>query len=96
MRNHRGRVEKINLTACAECESPCTYGMEMLEALDKKAFEALQCGASCEQCRQPCNLRRIAIRRGIQWVSKKEKMQESWLHVAMRPYHERNGGGANV
>lgn len=89
-KRHRGR--KANPLACAECESPCAWGFELLKTIDEKEYKALLCGADCEACRQPCNLRRITQMRGIKWNRPlKEKIQNSWLHVAMRPYYERHG-----
>lgn len=50
----------------------------------------LLCGADCDTCRQPCNLRRIALMRNITIAnSHKEKMRKSWLKIALRPYNER-------
>lgn len=89
-----GRITHLNPVACVECEAPCVYGLTMLEKLPKQEFEALQCGATCETCRQPCNLRRIALRRGIQWVSHKVKMQRTWMDAVMRPYYERRANHA--
>ena len=86
-RRRRGRT--INAAACAECESPCVWGFDMLKGLDEKAFRELLCGADCRTCRQPCNLRRIALMRDIIWLSRKEKVHKTWLKIAMRPYYER-------
>lgn len=87
-RRRKGR--QMNPLACAECESPCQWGIEMLKELDEKAFRDLLCGADCNTCRQPCNLRRISQSRKItKTISHKEKMRKSWLAVALRPYNQR-------
>lgn len=86
-RRKKGR--KPNPLACAECESPCEWGLELLKTIDVKEYKALLCGADCEVCRQPCNLRRVTYMRGIKWVRTKKK--KGWMYVAMRPYTERHG-----
>ena len=87
-KRRRGRT--FNPVACAECESPCVYGIELLKTIDEKEFRELLCGADCETCREPCNIRRIALMRKITMAnSHKEKMRKTWLSIAMRPYHER-------
>ncbi len=86
------------LTACAECESPCEYGKRALAEADDRTLAGLMCGADCETCRQPCNLRRVVTARGLKpaqhrpAVSRKRTMQAGWIDIAMRPYIERHGG----
>lgn len=86
-KRRRGRM--ANPLACAECESPCMYGIELLKTIDEKAFQELMCGADCNTCIQPCNLRRVALMRNIKWVNHRERMQKSWMYIAMKPYYER-------
>lgn len=87
-KRYRGR--KKNPLACAECESPCWWGIEMLKALSEKEFAELLCGADCDTCRQPCNLRRIALMRSITWAkAHKGKRPKGWFDIALRPYNER-------
>lgn len=85
----RRKGRKANPLACAECESPCEWGLELLKTISDKEYKALLCGADCEACRQPCNLRRVTYMRGIKWVRTKKK--KGWMYVAMRPYTERHG-----
>lgn len=84
-RRRSGR--KANPLACAECESPCEWGIELLKTIDEKEYKALLCGADCEACRQPCNLRRVTYMRGIKLV--KPQKQKSWMCVALRPHLEK-------
>ncbi len=83
-KRHKGR--KPNPLACAECESICEWGIELLKSIDEQEYQELLCGADCETCRQPCNLRRITWMRGIRWTNR--KIQKNWTCVAMRPYLE--------
>ena len=82
-----------NPLACAECESTCLGGVQYLKQLPEKEFRALMCGADCNTCRQPCNLRRIAIMRKIKppVVRKREKPKNrTFLDIAMQPYYVRH------
>lgn len=85
------------LTACAECESPCEYGKRALAEADDRTLAGLMCGADCETCRQPCNLRRVVTARGLKpaqhrpAASRKRTMQAGWIAIAMRPYIEKHG-----
>lgn len=62
---HRDRLNKPNPLACVECESMCSGGLDYLSSMPADEFRELLCGADCDTCRQPCNLRRIALRRKI-------------------------------
>lgn len=82
-----------NPLACAECESMCLGGVEYLKRIPDKEFRALLCGGDCANCRQPCNLRRLALMRKIKphIVRPREKPKaRTWLEIAMRPYNERH------
>lgn len=84
-----------NPLACAECESMCLGGVELLKKIKEDEFQALLCGGDCDTCRQPCNLRRIALMRKIRpkVVRPRERKPQSktwWLDIAMRPYNERH------
>lgn len=89
----RGRKnQKPNPLACAECESMCLGGVEYLKKLKEDDFRALLCGADCDTCRQPCNLRRIALMRKIKPPVIRQRAKpkcKTWLEIAMRPYNER-------
>lgn len=50
---------KLELTACAECESPCDYGMESLRRMSIHDLLELGCGADCTQCPEGCRLYQI-------------------------------------
>lgn len=89
---HDRKNQQPNPLACAECESMCLGGVELLKKIKEDEFQALLCGGDCETCRQPCNLRRIALMRKIKppVIRRREKpKQKSWLEIAMRPYYER-------
>lgn len=82
-----------NPLACAECESMCLGGVEYLKKIPDKEFRALLCGGDCANCRQPCNLRRLALMRKIKprVVRPRAKPKaRTWLDIAMRPYNERH------
>lgn len=93
-RTNKGvRIGQPNPLACVECESMCLGGVEYLKKVKADEFQALLCGGDCENCRQPCNLRRIALMRKIKppVVRKREKpRQRSWLDIALKPYNERH------
>ena len=61
----KGKRTKPTPLACVECESMCLGGVELLKKITDKEFLALMCGADCNTCRQPCNLRRLALMRKI-------------------------------
>lgn len=91
--------QKAKPLACAECESPCQYGLELLKMLNEKTFRSLLCGAECTTCRQPCNLWRVAQMRDLKPLpTQREAMEKGWIETAMRPYNEkhRNGGAENA
>lgn len=77
----------------------CLGGVELLKKLNEDDFQGLLCGADCDTCRQPCNLRRIALMRNIKPPVVRHKPPviqqdgkpnyQSWLEIAMRPYYER-------
>lgn len=91
--SHILRGTYVNPVACAECESPCQLGFELLKTMDEKKFALLLCGGDCNTCRTPCNMRRISLMRGITWArTHREKQSKSWLDVVMRPYYERRKG----
>lgn len=69
-----------SLLACAECESPCWYGIQALREMDRRKLRVLLCGGDCGTCRQPCNLRKIVLDRGIRCGQTSE-----WLEIALRP-----------
>lgn len=50
---------KLELTACAECESPCDYEMESLRRMSIHDLLELGCGADCTQCPEGCRLYQI-------------------------------------
>lgn len=82
-----------NPLACAECESVCFGGVQYLKKIPEKEFQALLCGGDCANCRQPCNLRRIAMMRKIKppVVRKREKPKNrTFLETAMEPYYLRH------
>lgn len=102
-----GRPSKPNPLACAECESMCGGGVELLRTISADDFRALLCGGDCETCRQPCNLRRIALARGIkpEPVRKKRpaakkrkeaKVEPWWIEIALKPYNERRNRDAGI
>lgn len=83
---------KPNPLACAECESMCLGGVEYLKKIKEDEFRDLLCGADCDTCRQPCNLRRIALMRKIKprvIRPRKKAKPKTWLEIALRPYYER-------
>ena len=93
----RGVKNTPNPLSCAECESMCLGGLEYLKKIKEDEFQALLCGGDCENCRQPCNLRRIALMRKIKPMAllvrpkeRKPKSENWWLDIAMRPYIERS------
>lgn len=91
-------IQKPNLLACAECESMCLGGVELLKKIKDEEFQALLCGGDCNACRQPCNLRRIAIMRKIKPPVIRQRAKpkcKTWLEIAMRPYTERHGECVN-
>lgn len=93
----RRKGREPNPVACAECESPCVYGIELLKTIEEKAFRELLCGADCKECRQPCNIRRIALMRNIVWAnSQREKVRKAWLNIAMKPYYDRRRKGGKA
>lgn len=69
-----------SLLACAECESPCRYGIQALREMDRRKLRGLLCGGDCGTCRQPCNLRKIVLDRGIRCGQ-----TSAWLEIALRP-----------
>lgn len=81
-----------NPLACAECESMCLGGVEYLKKMKDDDFRTLLCGGDCETCRQPCNLRRLAIMRRIKPPvirARSKPKRKTWTEIAMRPYLER-------
>lgn len=96
--NGKRYAKEPNPLACAECESMCLGGAELLRTIPEEKFRELLCGADCETCRQPCNLRRIALMRQIKprVVRKREKPKcKTWEEIAMRPYWERRRENEN-
>ena len=94
-----GKKQPPNPLACVECDSMCLGGVEYLKRMKETEFQGLLCGADCDTCRQPCNLRRIAIMRRIKPVkviARAKPKRKTWLEIAMRPYYERNGGKTNA
>lgn len=71
--------------ACAECESMCGGGVELLQTISVEDFRALLCGGDCETCRQPCNLRRIAAARGIKPEAVKIQKDKPVAAKAQKP-----------
>lgn len=91
-KSYRNPHPEPNPLACAECESMCLGGVEYLKKLKEDEFRALLCGADCNTCRQPCNLRRIALMRKIKPPVIRQRAKpkcKTWLEIAMRPYNER-------
>lgn len=89
-----GKDKPLNALACAECESMCLGGVEMLKHINEEEFQVLLCGGDCDSCRQPCNLRRIALMRKIKPAAvvvkaKAKPKRRTWVEIAMRPYLER-------
>ena len=88
-----GKKHPPNPLACVECESMCLGGVEYLKYIPDKEFRALLCGGDCANCRQPCNLRRLALMRKIKprVVRPRAKPKKrTWVEIAMRPYNERH------
>lgn len=103
----KGKASKPNPLACAECESMCGGGIELLETISVDDFRALLCGGDCETCRQPCNLRRIALARKIRPEAvktqkpaakkrKTPKVEAWWIEIALKPYYERMKKNAGI
>ena len=91
--NRGWKYGKPNPVACAECESVCLGGIEYLKKIPDNEFQALLCGGDCDTCRQPCNLRRLALMRKIRphVVRKREKPRNrTFLDIAMEPYYQRH------
>jgi hypothetical protein len=89
----KGRKTQPNPLACAECESMCLGCVQLLKKINDEEFRDLLCGGDCANCRQPCNLRRLAIMRKIKpaVVRKREKPKAStWLDIALKPYYDRH------
>lgn len=89
----KGRKTNPNPLACAECESMCLGGVELLKKIPDKEFRALLCGGDCANCRQPCNLRRLALMRKIKPCivrPRAKRKARTWLDIAMRPYNEQH------
>ena len=93
-KGHKGMVSgPPNPLACAECESMFLGGVEYLKYIPDEEFRALLCGGDCANCRQPCNLRRLALMRKIKprvVRKRKNEKRKTWLGIAMRPYDERH------
>ena len=97
----RGKKTQPNPLACVECESMCLGGVELLKQIPDDQFVSLLCGGDCDTCRQPCNMRRIALARKLKppavrepkprTVRKRRKPRSiPWIWIAMRPYNERH------
>jgi hypothetical protein len=85
----KGKKTQPNPLACAECESICLGGVELLKKIPDAEFRALLCGGDCETCRQPCNLRRLAFMRKIKPIVVRHK-PSTWIDIAMWPYNQRH------
>lgn len=86
-----GKKYPPNPVACAECESVCLGGVQYLKKIHEKEFQALLCGGDCANCRQPCNLRRIAMMRKIKppVVRKRQKPKNrTFWDIALKPYYD--------
>lgn len=46
----------VDLVMCAECDSPCSYGLRYMRLTPEKELAEYTCGNACRQCTQPCNL----------------------------------------
>lgn len=67
----------VTISACAECESPCAYGIRYLRLMTERELKEVTCGADCGECRQPCNLY-------IPVLEKRKAAMDRWLRIALR------------
>jgi len=78
-----------NPMACVEGESMCLGGVQYLKQMKEEDFRELLCGGDCNTCRQPCNLRRLALMRKIKPIVVRPKAKPrrlSFYDMAMKPY----------
>lgn len=50
------QIRRVDLVVCAECESPCSFGLRYMRLTPEKELAQYTCGDDCRQCSQPCNL----------------------------------------
>lgn len=78
------QVRRVDLVVCAECDSPCAYGLRYMRLTPTEELKQAACGGNCRQCTQPCNLYIPLMERARERREKRRGNINTFLSTALR------------